>query len=154
MLDASGAGWLMCSVDVFAMLRFISFLLASGLFTSCTTRPLWNEVATPPPQRGLYATHSYSVGMTRKELRAEFADSWLVAHASRPVGGWSELIYPLYGNSADRFERRHQNTIVDSCDVYWVGHTNAPRIQEGIWLDYFLFDRNEKLVGFDKRVID
>jgi len=51
------------------------------------------------------------------------------------------------------FERSHPGA-VEMCDVYWVGHTNAPRMYRGPWLNYFYFDRKEKLIGFDRWVIE
>ena len=49
----------------------------------------------------------------------------------------------------------HPGTIVKACEVYLVGHTNAPKgSYYGKWLNYFYFDRDEKLIGFDRLVID
>jgi hypothetical protein len=91
--------------------------------------------------------------MTRKEVRADLADSWLLVSASRPPTGWSSQVSPPAGGRAAMFERSHPGA-VETCDVYWVGHTNAPSMYFGRWLNYFYFDRDEKLIGFDRWVID
>jgi hypothetical protein len=44
--------------------------------------------------------------------------------------------------------------VVQFCDVYWVGHTNAPQTYYGKSLSYFYFDRDQKLTRFEKWVID
>jgi hypothetical protein len=51
------------------------------------------------------------------------------------------------------FERSHPSA-VEACDVYWVGHTNPPSMYYGKRLNYFYFDGDEKLIGFDRWVID
>ena len=98
--------------------------------------------------------HSFSVGMTRKELRADLVDSYLVASASRPATGRSGQVSPPAGGRAAMFERSHPGATVEAYDVFWVGHTNRPSMYFGKWLDYFYFDRDEKLIGFDRWVID
>ena len=97
--------------------------------------------------------HSYSLGMSRKEVRAELADSWLLVSASRPPAGWSVQVSPPAGGRAAMFEGSHPGA-VEACDVYWVGHTNAPRIYSGKWLNYFYFDRSDKLIGFERWVME
>jgi len=91
--------------------------------------------------------------MSRKEVRAELSDSWLLVAASRPATGWSSQTSPPAGARAVMFERSHPDA-VEACDVYWVGHTNAPNMYFGKWLNYFYFGANEKLIGFDRWVID
>jgi hypothetical protein len=141
------------ALGVCVMARFISFILATGFLTGCVTRPQPTEQATPPPQKHAQAKHSYSVGMSRNEVRAKLADSWLLVSASRPLAGWSGQVSPPAGGFAEMFERSHPGA-VEACDVYWVGHTNAPSMYSGKWLNYFYFDRNDKLIGFDRWVIN
>ncbi len=122
-------------------MRLIAFILVTGLVQSC---------ATVPRQ----ASHSYSLGMGRKEVREGLADSWLLISASRPVTGWSGDVSPPAGGQAAAFESSNAGIIVETCDVYRVGHTNALKMYYGIWLDYFYFDRNDRLVGSGRWVID
>jgi hypothetical protein len=136
------------------MARSIPFVLTVGLLTGCTTGPHQTPPQpSPQPQSSERPKHSFSLGMTRKEVRAELTDSWLLVFASRPATGWSSHVSPPAGGRAVMFERSHPGA-VEACDVYWVGHTNPPSIYFGIWLNYFYFDRDEKLIGFDRWVID
>ena len=136
------------------MARFIPLILTVGLLTSCSTgtRPPPQQ-SLPQPQRGERPKHSFSVGMTRKDVRAELADSWLLVSADRPATGWSSQVSPPAGRFASMFERSHPGA-VEACDVYWVGHTNAPGMYYGKFLNYFYFDREQKLIGFDRWAID
>jgi hypothetical protein len=136
------------------MVRSIPLILATGLVIGCVNQPLKSEQAAPPPQTTERARHSFLVGMSRKEVRKELADSWLLVSASRPVSGWSKRDSPPAGGRVVRFESSHPGTVVEECEVYWVGHTNAPRMYYGIWLSYYYFDRDEKLIAFDRSVID
>src|ERR1022692_4798083 len=96
------------------MMRFIAFILATGFLMSCAARPQRTKQAASPPQRPEQAAttterseralHSYSVGVSRKEVRADLADSWLLASAMRPVNGWSREVSPPSGGHAARFE--------------------------------------------------
>jgi cytochrome c len=97
---------------------------------------------------------SISVGMTREQVRGALTNSCLVTSASRPATGWSGKISPPAGRSAVRFEFAHPGSTVEACDVYWVGHTKAPNTFYGIWLNYFYFDRDDNLVGFERLVRD
>ena len=135
------------------MARFISFILTLGLLTGCATRPQQSQQLATQPQRSERAKRSFSVGMNRKEVRADLSDSYLLVSASRPATGWSREVSPPAGGRAAMFERYHPGA-VEACDVYWVGHTNAPRMYFGKWLNYFYFDRDQKLIGFDRWVID
>ena len=92
--------------------------------------------------------------MSRDAIRAELADSCHLVSAPRPLEGWSRNAFPPAGRFAGRFEASHGGATVEHCDVYWIGHTNAPKIYYGIWLNYFYFDQEMKLIGFDWRVID
>jgi hypothetical protein len=136
------------------MKRFIKLILAIEFLTGCATHPHPIEKATLQPRQSEPASHLYSVGMSRKELRADFADSWLLVSASRPVTGWSNEVSPPAGEFAAKYESSNVGIVVASCDVYWVGHTSAPKMYYGKWLNYFYFDRNDKLIGFDRAVID
>src|SRR6266446_1991247 len=136
------------------MTRLISFIFAAGLLSGCATRPQASEPATPPPERSARASTWFSVGMTREQVRADLRDSWLLVSASRPAAGWSREVSPPAGRFAARFESSHPDAAVEACDVYWVGHTNAPSMYYGKWLTYFYFDRNQKLTGFDRWVVD
>src|SRR5450755_2162471 len=124
------------------MARFIPLFLTVGLLTGCATGP-HQSLPQPSrqPQRTERAKHSFSIGMTRKEVRADLADSWLLVSASRPLTGWSSQVSPPAGGRAAMFERSHPGA-VEACDVYWVGHTNAPSMYFGRWLNYFYFDRD------------
>lgn len=136
------------------MARFIYFILMFGLLMGCVTRPCQIEQPASQPQRSERAKHSFSIGMTRMEVRTDLADSYLLASASRPAGGWSRVVSPPAGGRAVMFEFSHPGIIVEACDVYWIGHTNRPSMYYGQWLKYFYFDRDQKLIGFDTRVID
>jgi hypothetical protein len=138
------------------MMRLILFICVSALLGSCTSRPQppRNEGAAPPSQRSWQLSYSYPLGMTRKDLRKELASSCLFMSASRPPTGWSRQVSPPAGERAMVFESSKPGTIVEACDVYWIGHTNAPKMYYGKRLDYFYFDRDEKLIGFDWRIID
>jgi hypothetical protein len=70
-----------------------------------------------------------------------------------PATGWSSQASPPAGGRAARFERSH-SAAVQTCDVYWVGDTNPPTMYFGMWLNYFYFDTDEKLIGFDRWVLD
>ena len=136
------------------MARFIPLTLTVGLLVGCATVPHQGPPeASQQPQRIERAKHSFLVGMTRKEVRVDLSDSWLLVSASRPATGWSSQISPPAGRYAAIFEHSHPDA-VGACDVYWVGHTNAPSIYFGKWLNYFYFDRDDKLIGFDRWVID
>ena len=135
------------------MARFISLILTIGLLQGCTAPHQGPTQPSPQQQRSKRSKHSFSVGMTRKEVQAKLADSWLLVSASRPPSGWSSQDSPPAGGFASMFERSHPGA-VEACEVYWVGHTNAPTIYFGKWLNYFYFDREEKLIGFDKWVIN
>ena len=89
------------------MVRLISLILAIGLFTGCANRQRESEQTRHQPQKSERATHSYSLGMSRKELRAELADSWLLVSASRPVNRWSHDVSPPAGGRAGSFENSH-----------------------------------------------
>jgi len=128
------------------------YALAIGLLAGCATHPRQSMQATPP-QRSQHAIHSFSVGMTRGQVREDLTDSWLLVSASRPAGGWSSQISPPAGGQAATFERFHSDA-VEACDVYWVGHTHAPAMYYGIRLNYFYYDRNQRLIGFERWVID
>jgi hypothetical protein len=134
-------------------MRFFSFLIVVGLWAACSTHPRQSEQSAPPPQRSQRASHSFSIGMTREQVRAELTDSWLLVSASRPSVGWSSQVSPPAGRFAASFEGWHPDA-VEACDVYWLGHTNAPSMYYGKWLNYFYFDRKQKLIGFEKWVID
>ena len=135
-------------------LRFILFILTAGLLIGCATHRPRSEQATPHSQRTERAPHSFSIGSSRKEVRADLSDSWLLVSASRPVSGWSRKVSPPAGGRAVRFESSHPGSPAEACDVYWIGHTNAPRMYYGIWLNCFYFDHDEKLIGFDRWVLD
>ncbi len=135
------------------MTRLYSFLVIVGLWAGCSTHPRQSEQTAPPPPQSQRTSHSFSVGMTREQVRAELTDSWLLVSASRPTTGWSSQVSPPAGARAAMFERSHSGA-VEACDVYWLGHTNAPRMYYGKWLNYFYFDRDQKLIGFDRWVID
>ena len=136
------------------MLRLVTLFLVSGLLLSCASRPRSTSHAVSTPPHSKAALHSYSLGMSRREVRADLSDSWLLVSASRPVTGWSSHVLPPAGGRAVKFERSHEGSLVEKCDVYWVGHTNAPKMNYGIWLNYFYFDGDDKLIGFDRWVID
>jgi hypothetical protein len=136
------------------MARFIPLILTAGVLTGCTTGPHTSAPQpSPQPQRSERAKHSFSVGMTRKEVRAELAGSWLLVSASRPPTGWSSQDSPPAGGRAAMVERSLPGA-VSACDVFWVGHTNAPKMYFGKRLDYFYFDRDEKLIRFDWWILD
>src|SRR5438132_1369271 len=115
------------------MIRLIPLISAVGLLIGCATGP--NEIRQPPPHADQRerSKHSFSVGMTHEQLRADLTDSWLLISASRPPAGWSRQVSPPAGERAARFEQSHAGA-VHSCDVYWIGHTNAPRMYYGKWL--------------------
>jgi hypothetical protein len=133
--------------------RFISFILTLGLLMGCASRSQQAQQLTPQP-RTERTKHVFSVGMTRNEVRADLADSHLLASASRPASGWSRQVSPPAGGQAAMFEGSHAGATVEACDVYWIGHTNAPSMYYGKRLNYFYFDRDDKLIGFDWWVID
>jgi len=134
------------------MTRLFILLLTAGILPGCSTQPRQGEEAAPLPH-SQKATRSFSLGMTREQVRAELSDSWLFVSASRPDTGWSNEVSPPAGGRVLVFERSHPRR-VEACDVYWVGHTNAPSMYFGKRLDYFYFDRDEKLIGFDWRILD
>jgi hypothetical protein len=127
-------------LGVSTMTRLFSFIIAIGSLTSC---------ATPEPN----LLTPFSVGMTREQVRKDLKDSRLLIATPRPTAGWSSRISPPAGSRAARFERSHA-CVVGACDVYWVGHADAPRTYDGISLTYFYFDRDDELIGFDTWVID
>ncbi|SRR6266498_2998091 len=137
-------------------------IFITQLLVSCTHRQVTEHAVHPPaasdklPQEHTsnQAEHRYSVGMSRAQVKDELANSYLLVSASRPKSGWSIRVSRPAGGRAARFESSHNGRVVQTCEVYWVGHTNAPRIYCGIWLDYFYFDRDEKLIGYDRFVID
>jgi len=92
--------------------------------------------------------------MSRDDVRAALADSWLLASVSRPEAGWTREVSPPAGGRAARFEMTNPGMIVEMCDVYWIGHTHAPRTYYGKRLDYFYFDCDEKLIGFEWCILD
>ena len=108
---------------------------------------------TIPQVRTSKGEHSCTIGMTRKEVRAALADSWLYVSASRPPAGWSRGDSPPAGGRAARFESSPSGA-VESCDVYWIGHAYPPKTHFGKRLDCFYFDRDEKLIGFDWCILD
>jgi hypothetical protein len=96
----------------------------------------------------------YHVRMSREALRSAVSNSWLVASASRPTNGWSRQITPPAGGQAMRFEFSQPGVVVQHCDVYWLGHTNRPGMIYGRRLDYFYFDKGNKLVGLGWVILD
>jgi hypothetical protein len=74
--------------------------------------------------------------------------------ATRPNTGWSRAISPPAGGFAAEFEGSHRGATVSYCDVYWIGHTNPPTMYYGIQLNYFYFDSEQMLIGFEEWVID
>jgi hypothetical protein len=104
-------------------------------------------------KEGARREHSFLAGMTRKEVRAELGDSWLLVAASRPASGWSSQVSPPAGGRAEMFDSSHSGAVA-ACDVYWVGHTNPPSTYFGKRLDYFYYDRDEKLIESEIWVID
>lgn len=143
------------------MMHLMTFLCVSALLAGCASRPQppRNEEALPLSQRNRQLPYSYSLGMTRKELRAELTDSCLFVSASRPPTGWSSQVSPPAGGQAAEFESSKPGTIVEMCDIYWIGHTNTPKINTpkmyyGKKLHYFYFNRDEKLIGYDWMIID
>lgn len=135
------------------MKRFPLFLVATGLLAGCATHAQQNEQAEPKVGNH-EATHSFSIGMTREQVRVELTNSWHLMSASRPTTGWSKEVSPPADGRAVRFEHSHPDAKVESCDVYWIDHTDPPAMYYGIWLDYFYFDHKQKLIGFDRWVID
>ena len=131
------------------IVRFISLILAVGFLAGCAAN-LRDQL--------LQLCHT---GMSREELHAQLASSRLLLSASRPIQGWSgDIDFPT-GSSAGDFERLHAGIVVQICDVYWVGHTNNPKIYNipktfyfGRRLDYFYFDEQDRLVGFERWTID
>ena len=130
------------------------FLLAIVLVMRCAAHLPQDENPVPPPQRSERPSQSVSIGMTREQLRAQLMHSWLLVAAARPDGGWSRQFSQPAGRFAGRFESSHPGIGVEACDVYWIGHTNAPSMYYGIPLNYYYFDSEQKLIGFDKWVID
>jgi hypothetical protein len=119
-------------------MRFL-FVLINGLLIGCAARPHQNEKGS---------------GISREEVRAYLADSWLLVSASRPITGWRALYRAPAGGRAKDFEHFHPGITVHMCDVYWVGHSNAPPLDAGIWLDYFYFDRHERLIESERIIIE
>jgi len=136
-------------LDVALMTPLFSFVLATGLLAGCATHPPQSAQAAPSPQ-----PESASVGMTREQVRANLTNAWLLVSASRPATGWSRQVAPPAGRFAASFESSRPGVAVEACDVYWVGHTNAPTMYYGKWLNYYYFDRDQKLIGFARWVID
>jgi hypothetical protein len=106
------------------------------------------------PQEGDRALHPWSVGMRREELRAMLADSWLLVCAPRPKGGWSSDDCRPAGGPARAFESSHEGNSVQTCEVYLLGSTHAPSSYYGHWLNFFYFDSDERLIGFERRIFD
>jgi hypothetical protein len=134
------------------MLRPISFILAVGFLAGCRTRQ--QEQPAIQLQSREQVRHSFSIGMTRGQVHADLTDSWLVVSASRPDTGWSREVSPPAGSFAGWYESSHPNSNVESCDVFWIGHTNAPAVYFGIRLRYFYFDREQKLIAHEGWVIN
>ena len=144
--------------------RFPAIILLTG-FLGCARPHLVEQPAHSPPasdvtpqneelKRSEPVQHSYSLGMSRVQVRAELADSYLFASATRPATGWTRQVSPPAGREVLRFESSHPDQLVQSCDVYRVGHRKAPSMYYGIRLDYFYFDRDDKLIGFNWIILD
>jgi hypothetical protein len=131
----------------------ISVLCISGLLMGCSSRsqPHRRDQVLPAQPRER-APDLYSLGQKQEDLRARLSNSCLVVTAPRPENGWSWRSSRSAGGFALTFENSHPGTIVQSCDVYWPGHTNAPVVYDGVRLQYLFFDSNDRLIGFDSGV--
>ena len=131
----------------YALMRIASLILAVGLLGGCATGPGYDE----------QVRHSYRNGMTRDEAHAVLAYASLLSSVSRPPAGWSATDDSNHqaNRAAVHFEREHPDTMVRSCEVYWVGrHTSVPLAVGGVWWDYLFFDSQDKLLGYHRRFLD
>lgn len=136
------------------MVRFIALLIACEFLTVGLHIPVRAGETNSAGSREVVRGRSYPEGMSRDEVRRELAGSWRLVSAARPASGWSKEFAAPAGSRAGSFERVHPGVTVEVCDVYRVGHTNAPWTYHGVWLTYFYYDRSKKLIGTDRWVIE
>src|SRR3974377_133867 len=113
------------------MKRLLLLITCAGLLSSCAHHVVQREQPASPPLQDLDS--SFSIGMRREEVRAKLAGSRVQVSAARPVDGWSNRVSFPAGGRAQTFETSHPGTTVESCDVYWIGHTGKPVIYYGMW---------------------
>ena len=128
--------------------------LAVGLMVTGCRFQSYTGVDPANSQRTQPGKHTFSIGVTRQQVRKNFADSWLVQSVRRPNGGWLRDAAPPGTKFAARFEDGNGEKTVEACDVYWVGHTNATSTYYGKQLEYFYFDHEERLIGSESWVED
>src|SRR5262249_5666606 len=126
----------------------------NGWFWHIDYDPETGQCSKFGPVRG---RNSYALGLSQQAVAAAVCDSCLVMCASRPSTGGSKEISRPAGSMAMRFERSHAGTAVAKCDVYWLGHYDAPGEATGyagVDLTYFYFDGNDKMMGYETLIFD
>jgi hypothetical protein len=99
---------------------------------------------------------AYRTGMTRAAVHQSLADERRLESVSRPAGGWSGGDSQYMANrAAAYFEKEHHGAVVESCEVYWIARgSNVAWVVGGSLWDYLFFDRDGKLLGYQRRVVE
>jgi hypothetical protein len=114
------------------------------LFTGCAK----------DPRHDLKIVNQYKVGASRENLVAELAaiDAKCIETKARPSDGWPipNKKTSQAERAAYRFEQQNPGTIVQLSELYWVwrhyDYASAFSIP-GVWHDFLLFDKDNKLLG-------
>lgn len=98
----------------------------------------------------------YRTGMTREAVHQLLGNERKLESVSRPAGGWSGSDTQYMANrAATYFEQQHHGASVQSCEVYWIARgSNVAWVVGGSLWDYLFFDRDGKLLGYQRRVVE
>ena len=112
-------------------------LLLLGALIGCSHNPSDDELA-----------RVYPSGMTRAEATDAFGLPMTIKF--RPQSGWAknDASPERIAEFAGRFESTHA-AIVQTCKVYWISHGVM-----GVWWDYLYFGADDRLLGFERRLMD
>lgn len=94
----------------------------------------------------------YAPGLKREELALPGA---AIALEYRPASGW-ETVQGTHeiGKAVLAFERQHPGTAVERCEVYWSDRRTSVSFVQGVYWDYLFFDRDNRLLGSWRRLVD
>ena len=111
-------------------------------------------MAEGPEGGGLEA---YRAGMRHDEVRVVLAGLKPVLAVSRPAKGWGEAGETRFkvAQEAMAYEQKHPHTLVQTCEIYWVQRdSSVPLAVGGVWFDYLFFDRDDRLLGSARRLME
>ena len=121
------------------------FILVVGLLAGCSS-----------PPRHQQNPHAYALGTGREQIHATLGDNRLLATATRPDEGWSGRGDFDVARAAAAFEQANPWVTVQACDVYRIERgTSVPFATTlGVYFDFLYFDKENRLLGYDRRFVD